>query len=544
MSLTIINGPAKVIGQRRIDNRYSSLHFAKQPPKDQPRSPTPEDIYADPKSSDDESSTKQDEVDGRLSDGSLTAVATKKKGTARLEVNGESGGHRFPKEETAECAAAPLQNPPSHFPSTAFTSKKPSEAYIGSQSSQKRLRDETDDDMGSFGSSQSKKAKMKTYGGPSNIHKGSAVKQKTPIKAAPTKKSKEAPAYRLPNAEVAARRKSISKLGLRVWSMLTLVVNRLQAESKGSERSAYKTPSHQSSPRAQRASQRSAKSTQESSQTSSKDFKQPPRLPPQKGPQSRAIPVTCEEVAAPSVTKASAPAKKPLLVADANAFKSSDLQSAFKNVTDKLGIPEMQMNPSLSAGGDSSAPPTSLDAATTMSSPLSSLDDLPSDFSQEDIPVIRSADIPICDPILRPSTCPMCKQPVDKAYLEQHTKVGTRMTLRQQAQFCKAHKERTAESEWAERRFPNIHWDELDARIVEFHTAMDDILSRRKPSFYGNAFEDSLKSGKNKTVQESLMRGDEIEETSPGYYGGRGAKVMYGRCFLQTLTCHLTILPC
>lgn len=230
------------------------------------------------------------------------------------------------------------------------------------------------------------------------------------------------------------------------------------------------------------------------------------------------------------------------MVAETNALKPHVLQNALNTVTDKLGISDMQIYPPPSAAGDSSAPPTSNDAATTASSPLSSLDDLAFDSSQENIPIIRSEDIPLYDPGLRPSTCPMCKQPVDKALLEQYTKVGTRMSLRQQAQFCKAHKERTAESEWAERRYPNIDWEELDARIAEFHNAMDDVLSRRKPSFYRNAFEDSLKSGKNKTVQESLLGGDEIEGTSPGYYGGRGAKMMYGSYFLPTPTSRNNIL--
>lgn len=316
--------------------------------------------------------------------------------------------------------------------------------------------------------------------------------------------------------------------------MLKSVVARMEAEPKGSKRATWKEiPSVQASPRAQRASQRSAYSTQESSQNSSKDFKQPLRLSPNKGLKFRAVPVTCEEVAAPRATRASAPAKKPLLVADVNAFKSSELKNAIKTVTDKLGISDMQMKPSPWPLGDSSAPPTSLDAATTTSSPLSSLDDFAFDSDQEGIPIIRSEDIPCYNPVLQPSTCPMCQQPVDKAYLEQFTKIGTRMSLRQQAQFCKAHKERSAESEWTERGYPNIDWQQLDARIANFHTSMDDVLSRRKFSFYRNAYEDSLKSGKNKTIQKSLMGGDEIEGTSPGYYGGRGAKVMYGSCFLQ-----------
>ncbi len=195
----------------------------------------------------------------------------------------------------------------------------------------------------------------------------------------------------------------------------------------------------------------------------------------------------------------------------------------------------MHINVPPSVTLDSSAPPTSLDVASTVSSPLSSLDDSPLGFSQESFPVITSEDLPIHTAESPPAVCPMCKQPVDQSYLEAFTKVGTRMSLRQQSQFCKAHKEGSAESEWAERGYPSIDWQQLDNRITGFHTSVDDILSRRNFSFYRNAFEDSLKGGTNKTIQESLMA-DEIEGTSPGYYGGRGAKVMYGSCFLLTPT--------
>ena len=319
--------------------------------------------------------------------------------------------------------------------------------------------------------------------------------------------------------------------------MLTAVVARLQA---GSERSTWKEiPSFQSSPRAQRASQRSAKNTQESSQTSSKDYKQPLRLSPNKGPKFRAGPVICEDVDNASVMRSSLPAKKSALITDANALKSSKIQNAFHTATDKLGISNVQISIPPSAACDSSAPPTPLDATTALSSPLSSLDDSPLGSCEDGVPIITSEDIPDYTAKAQRAVCPMCKLPVDQSYLEGFTKVGTRMTLRQQAQFCKAHKERSAESEWAERGYPKIDWQQLDARIANFHPSMDDILSTRTFSFYRNAFEDSLKNGKNKTIQESLMRGDEVEGTLPGYYGGRGAKVMYGSCFLQTPpSCH------
>lgn len=309
---------------------------------------------------------------------------------------------------------------------------------------------------------------------------------------------------------------------------------------KSKKRRSWEAPSTQTSLRDQRASQRLVKSTQESSQSSSKSFKQPPQPSPKKVPKFRASPVIREEMEPSRAMRCSAPAMKPAVLAEANALKSSELQNAFNTATNKLGIANIQINLPQLGTRDSTAPPTSLDAATTVSSPLSSLDD--STFgSSQDVPIITSEDIPNYTTKTRPATCPMCKQPVDQSYLENFTTVGKRMSLRQQAQFCKAHKERSAESEWAERGYPQIDWQQLDTRMSELHTSMDDILSRTKSSFYRNAFEDSLKSGKNKTIQESLM-GGEIEGTSPGYYGGRGAKMMYDSCFLLTSTSRHTIL--
>ena len=212
-------------------------------------------------------------------------------------------------------------------------------------------------------------------------------------------------------------------------------------------------------------------------------------------------------------------------------MKGSELHSALNTATDKLGISDIPIHIHLPPP-DLSTPATSLDAATTVSSPLSSLDDSIFGSGLEDVPIITSNDIRIDTSKSRPAVCPMCKQPVDKTYLEGFSKANTRMSLRQQGQFCKAHKERSAESEWAERGYPKINWEQLDDRIAKFHTSIDNILSERAVSFYRNAFEDVLKNRRNKTLQESLIEG-EIEGTSPGYYGGRGAKVMYVTCVLQ-----------
>lgn len=480
--------------------RYASLHGDSLRQSEKPPEPS-DPIFALPKgSSSDEEFGRLEVLDDETSDDSEFGRSEKKKpvgigmlrtSTHSSPANGEDGKKRELSVETSNIRPG------------SFTSGKGSGSRNGSQSSQKRKNADLDDDDMPFAFSQSKKPRQ-GYGS-TNIHRGPVTKPGNPKKLLPKESEKPAPAF---------KKRDISAMEARV--------DRLHTDPKIPKRPRSRgAPSLQTSPRAQRASQRSVKSTQESSQSSSRSFKQPPRPSPKEPLKFKAGPVICEEVDPPRATRSSAPAKRPPVVIEANALGSSKLQNAFNTATDKLGI-----SLPLSATRDSSVPPTSLDAATTVSSPLSSLDDSTLGSSQEGVPIITSKDIPIYTAESRPAVCPMCKQPVDQSYLEAFTKAGTRMSLRQQTQFCKAHKERSAESEWAERGYPKIDWQQLDDRIATFHTSMDDILSRRKFSFYRNAFEDSLKSGRKKTIQESLMGGDEIEGTSPGYYGGRGAKVM------------------
>ena len=99
--------------------------------------------------------------------------------------------------------------------------------------------------------------------------------------------------------------------------------------------------------------------------------------------------------------------------------------------------------------------------------------------------------------------------------------------MRQQARFCKEHNARSAETEWNEKGYPKIDWLHFDKRLGNFHTALGDILKGRQKSFYRNAFEDQLKNRQNRTVQQSLTSGVGMEDLEPGYYGSRGARIMY-----------------
>lgn len=122
----------------------------------------------------------------------------------------------------------------------------------------------------------------------------------------------------------------------------------------------------------------------------------------------------------------------------------------------------------------------------------------------------------------------MCKKPVERSIFEEYTSFGSHMNIRKQAQFCKVHMKRDAEREWEERRYPIIDWQCLDVRIAKYHDTIDEILRRTKFSFYRNVFADSIKDGKSKTLPQSLISGGENEAATHGYYGTRGARVMYG----------------
>lgn len=101
------------------------------------------------------------------------------------------------------------------------------------------------------------------------------------------------------------------------------------------------------------------------------------------------------------------------------------------------------------------------------------------------------------------------------------------MTIRQQAQFCKAHKRRSAEEEWQAKGYPTIDWPFLHMQVKIHREAVDEILTNERHSVYRNAYEDYLKREKHRTLRQSLVRGGGIEDFSPGYYGSRGARIMY-----------------
>lgn len=127
---------------------------------------------------------------------------------------------------------------------------------------------------------------------------------------------------------------------------------------------------------------------------------------------------------------------------------------------------------------------------------------------------------------LTEAKCPVCKTIVDRDFLESFNN-GNRLNVRQQGLFCRAHQKRSAVSEWEERGYPKIDWDRFDKRLKKHHHVLDAILKGMRQSFYRNALDDMVKSGRNRTLQQKMMSGEGVEGLSPGYYGTRGARAMY-----------------
>lgn len=211
---------------------------------------------------------------------------------------------------------------------------------------------------------------------------------------------------------------------------------------------------------------------------------------------------------------------------------STEVRNAAQLAQGKLGLLAKPYKPPPSSKTESSLPSTSMDDASS-DSPLSSLSSETSEISetvdlsptQKNIEYVKKVSLVFEKD--RNRKCPICKESIDQVFWERYPNVDRRR-IREQAQFCKAHKKHTAEVSWEEQCFPKIDWQLLDERLKDYHNAVDDILQGRRISFYRNAFEDLVKSRNERTLRKDLMNGNEIEELVPGYYGSRGAKIMYG----------------
>lgn len=244
-------------------------------------------------------------------------------------------------------------------------------------------------------------------------------------------------------------------------------------------------------------------------------------------------PVVPEIMSPPKAKKSYKRTHQSLDLDETDELGTGDMQSLLEKAETKSFLaskvpPSSTTESSLLSTSNEGGSPSSL--STPLSSPgkVSIEDDTP-----KHIVVKAGKDEPA------PALCPVCKVPVERSFLEEFNN-GKPLRARQQTYFCKAHKIRAAEQEWAERGYPQIDWVHFDNRLQKFHPLIDDILAGRKTSYYRNAFEDRISKGQMKSLKATLLDIASMEGVIPGYYGTRGARAMYVLSNPSAVTCDVT----
>lgn len=122
--------------------------------------------------------------------------------------------------------------------------------------------------------------------------------------------------------------------------------------------------------------------------------------------------------------------------------------------------------------------------------------------------------------------CPLCYERVDRDLLQQfEDNNDVCITMRQQSKFCHLHKTQSAEAEWKAKEYPQIDWTNFDRRLARFNNVLEEILKRRRPSYFRGELEQHMKNG-NRTLAQSMKSGAKMLGVEVGYYGPKGAMMM------------------
>ncbi|KAL9607832.1 MAG: hypothetical protein Q9167_007295 [Letrouitia subvulpina] len=413
-------------------------------------------------------------------------------------------------------ASNELSIEPSHIRPTTFTSSDPTSArYFGSS------RQAAPDDGQPFASYDSSRRKFRnSYGKPANpnIHLSLTTERKRGIKAAD--KSEEMVAtgvngFKKPNTEA--------------------MLSKLKTPERKKERRKFKTPikcSPKIAPEQAHDIDSAHSSTSSSPKRQKTGFKQPPKAPPSKAsPKSKNT--APRFVVPPQAPSEQSPSRNTRSRANINGTVASrpaelrsvkDIRGLVGDVQAHLNIP---LDPPASSVTVSSGPSMDLDVDiddSSLSTPLSSVPEIEEfDASDEELEFLKNCATQRAES--PKAKCPMCRSVVSRLFLEGYLN-SDHLNLRQQARFCKAHKIRSAEQEWRDQGYPSIDWMGFEQRLATYEHEINDVLRGDRKSFYRNSFEDQVKSGKDRTLQQALVSGSGWEGLRMGYYGSRGARVI------------------
>ena len=120
--------------------------------------------------------------------------------------------------------------------------------------------------------------------------------------------------------------------------------------------------------------------------------------------------------------------------------------------------------------------------------------------------------------------CPICRETIDRDHLDLFTN-GKRLNWRDKLAFCESHKRRDAEKDWNQRRYPEIDWSGFERRLEAYYAHILGVLDQTKESFFRQELSSKVDSG---WVRQAFrdVKGSKEENTTPGYYGPKGATLM------------------
>ena len=443
---------------------------------------------------------------------------------------------------------------PSNIPASTFSSagRAPTHRF-GQQTSPKRRKDDAGEngDEELFGFAQQGKKSKIDYAKRSSTHsihtsKPSPKKSKTlenPT-VVPDGGKKSNRTFQKPDHDSLL---SQGKYYIVIWAIH--IAHRCTVESikqKETQPKRFRAPPKiENTPRSARASKRLSRGDQDESATG---FKVPLVLPSPnstrvkqaRGPDFMVPPVLAGDVETPRITRSRTSNKGSNPTVSSNRLHTRNTKDLLESTKVKLDLSEQPQGVPNSSITASSILSNSNDASSSLSSPISSAPSSPEfdqfsqnisfrspglDTSTQDL-FFQTPQVPTyCEP--SSAKCPICNETVDRSFLVEFDSGAQRLTVRQQTQFCKAHRTRSARSEWEDKGYPKIDWTRFEERLAKFHATLKDILRGKRPSFYRNSYEDKLNARQNRTVQESLTSGTGMEGLEPGYYGSRGAKIMY-----------------
>jgi hypothetical protein len=118
--------------------------------------------------------------------------------------------------------------------------------------------------------------------------------------------------------------------------------------------------------------------------------------------------------------------------------------------------------------------------------------------------------------------CPMCGADVDRSTLEC---LGPRANIRQQQAFCLGHKKKEAEALWIQRGYPNINWEHLSSKLINYSSNIKNLIDHPEKSHFRREMDKRVRKGKDRTMLQH-MKNEGFEGISLGYYGTRGLKIL------------------